>query len=348
MGSRKDVEIRGLTIGGSSPVRVESMIKTPLSDLEQCAAECEALAKEGCELIRVSLPDFALSENMKILNSRSSIPIMADIHFNHRLAIAALEAGCASIRINPGNMSDRKGTEDVIRLARSLGAVIRIGANGGSISKAQLEHTIGDRSAALAFAVDEQVNILRDCSFENIIISAKSSSVTETIRANSLLSQKYPYPIHIGITEAGAGTAGIIKGAAGISVMLAQGIGDTIRVSLTGPSVEEVKVGYRILGSLEIRERGYNLISCPTCGRKRIDVAKLVEEVKALLPDNIKDGTTIAVMGCEVNGPREAAGADLGIAGTPDGFVLFRKGRAVCNDTSDNLKKRLIEEIKKL
>lgn len=345
MGSRKIIDIKGLTIGGSSPVRVESMIKTPLSDLEECAAECTALAKEGCELIRVSLPDLALTENMKKLNSRSPVPIMADIHFNHKLAIAALESGCASIRINPGNMSDRKGTEDVIKLAQSLNAVIRIGANGGSISKAQLEHTKGDRAAALACAVEEQINILRECSFENIIISAKSSSVTETVRANSLLSQKYPYPVHIGITEAGFGTAGIIKGAAGISVMLAQGIGDTIRVSLTGPSIEEVKVGYHILGSLEIRRRGYNLISCPTCGRKRIDVAKLVKEVTSLLPENIKDGTTIAVMGCEVNGPREAACADIGIAGTPDGFVLFRKGKAVCNDTAENLKKRLLEEI---
>lgn len=348
MGSRKKVEIKGLTIGGSSPVRVESMIKTSLSVLEQCAAECEELAKDGCELVRVSLPDLALAENMKLLNSMSPIPIMADIHFNHKLAIAALEAGCPSIRINPGNMSDRKGTEDVIRLARSLGAVIRIGANGGSISKVQLEQTKGDRSAALAFAVDEQINILRDCSFDDIVISAKSSSVAETVRANYILSQKYPYPIHIGITEAGAGTAGIIKGTAGISVMLAQGIGDTIRVSLTGPSVEEVKIGYHILGSLETRKHGYSLISCPTCGRKRIDVARLVKEVTALLPENIKDGTTIAVMGCEVNGPREAAGADLGIAGTPDGFILFRKGRPVCNDTADNLKKRLIEEIKKL
>ena len=348
MGSRKKVDIKGLTIGGSSPVRVESMIKTPLYELEECAGECIALAKEGCELIRVSLPDITLSDNLRSLNSISPVPIMADIHFNHKLAIAALESGCASIRINPGNMSDRKGTKDVIRLAQSLGAVIRIGANGGSISNAQMEHTKGDRAAALAFAVDEQINILRECSFEDIIISAKSSSVAETVRANSLLSQKYPYPIHIGITEAGAGTAGIIKGAAGISVMLAQGIGDTVRVSLTGPSIEEVRVGYHILGSMEIRKRGYNLISCPTCGRKRIDVAELVKEVTALLPEDIKDGTTIAVMGCEVNGPREAACADLGIAGTPGGFVMFRRGIPVCSDSIDKLKKHLLEEINRI
>ncbi len=348
MGSRKRVEIKGLSIGGGSPVRVESMLKTPLSDIEGCVRECNVLSKEGCELIRASLPELDLFRQMKALNERSVVPIMADIHFNHRLAIAALESGCRSIRINPGNMSDKKGTEEVIRLANEVDAVIRIGANGGSISRAQLEHTGGDRAAALAFAVEEQLQILTGASFENIIISAKSSSVTETVRANSIISQKYPFPVHIGITEAGSGTPGIVKGAAGISLMLAQGIGDTIRVSLTGPSAEEVRVGYRILSSLEIRDRGYNIISCPTCGRKRIDVAEFVKEVTALLPEKIRDGTTIAVMGCEVNGPREAAGADLGIAGTPDGFVIFRKGKYVCNDTRENLKKRLTEEIRRL
>lgn len=348
MGSRNSVEIKGLLIGGASPVRVESMVKIPLSDTDGCLNECETLAKEGCELIRVSLPDIGLAPNMKVLNERSPIPIMADIHFNHKLAIAALESGCASIRINPGNMSDKKGTEDVIRLAQEMNSVIRIGANGGSVSRAQLEHAKGDRAAALAYAVEEQVQILLENSFENIIISAKSSSVTETVRANSILSQKYPFPVHIGITEAGSGTSGIVKGAAGISLMLAQGIGDTIRVSLTAPSVEEVRAGYRILGALEIRERGYSIISCPTCGRRRIDVARLINEVETLLPEGIRDGTTIAVMGCEVNGPKEAAGADIGIAGTPDGFVLFRKGKPVCNDIVKNLKKRLLEEIGRL
>ena len=348
MGSRESVEIKGLSIGGNSPVRVESMIKTPLSDTDGCADECAALASEGCELIRVSLPELGLAPNMKALNERSPVPLMADIHFNHRLAIAALGSGCASIRINPGNMSDKKGIEDVIRLAHEMSAVIRIGANGGSISGAQLEHAKGDRAAALAYAVEEQVRILLDNSFENIIISAKSSSVTETVRANSILSQKFPFPLHIGITEAGSGTSGIVKGAAGISLMLAQGIGDTIRVSLTGPSIDEVRVGYSILRALEIRQKGCSIISCPTCGRRRMDVVRLVEEVTSLLPEDIKDGTTLAVMGCEVNGPREAAGADLGIAGTPGGFVLFRKGVPVCNDTAENLKKRLIEEIGRL
>ncbi|NLX84495.1 MAG: flavodoxin-dependent (E)-4-hydroxy-3-methylbut-2-enyl-diphosphate synthase [Synergistaceae bacterium] len=347
MGSRKEVIIQGLSIGGNSPVRIESMIKTPLTDIEACAAECEALAKEGCELIRVSLPELALAKNMKELNSRSPIPIMADIHFNHKLALAALDSGCSSIRINPGNMSDKSGTVEVIKLAKEIGAVIRIGANGGSISNSQLEHTGGDRATALAYAVEQQLIILNECSFEDIIISAKSSSVRETIKANSILAQKYPFPIHIGITEAGFGTAGIIKGTAGISLMLAQGIGDTVRVSLTGPSVDEVKVGYQILGALEKRRRGYNLISCPTCGRKRIDVFKLVHEVTSLLPSDIKDGITIAVMGCEVNGPKEAASADLGIAGTPDGFVMFSRGKPVCNDTLNNLKERLLIEIER-
>ncbi len=348
MGSSKTVVIKGLSIGGGSPVRVESMIKTPLSDIYGCAEECTALAAEGCELIRVSLPDLSLAPNMKVLNERSPVPLMADIHFNHRLALAALGSGCASIRINPGNMSDKKGTEEVIRLARDMKAVIRIGANGGSLSRAQMQKSGGDRAAALACAVEEQLRILLDNSFEDIIISAKSSSVTETVRANSILSQKFPFPLHIGITEAGSGIPGAVKGAAGISLMLAQGIGDTIRVSLTGPSTDEVRVGYSILRALEIRHKGCSIISCPTCGRRRIDVVRLVEEVTSLLPKEIKDGTVIAVMGCEVNGPREAAGADLGIAGTPDGFVLFRKGVPVCNETAETLRKRLIEEIGRL
>lgn len=347
MGSRRTVDIKGLTIGGNSPVRVESMLKTPLSDQEGCAAECDDLRKAGCELIRVSFPDLSLAPSLAKLNDLSSVPLMADIHFNHKLAIAALESGCASIRINPGNMNDRKGLKDLVTLAGSLRAVIRIGANGGSISSKQLDIAAGDRAAALAYAVEEQLCLLADNSFDNVIISAKSSSVTETVRANSLLARKYPFPVHIGITEAGSGNAGIVKGASGISLMLAQGIGDTVRVSLTGPSPEEVRTAYQILGALEIRQRGYNIISCPTCGRKRIDVLKLVEEVVSLLPDDAADGTTVAVMGCEVNGPREAASADLGIAGTPDGFVMFRRGRHVCNDTLNNLKKRLLEELER-
>ncbi len=348
MGSARQVTIKGLAIGGGAPVRVESMLKTPLSDLKGCAAECGALFKEGCELVRVAFPDPGLAPQMKELNRISQIPVMADIHFSHKPAIAALEAGCPAIRINPGNMSGEKAIGEITDMAKSVGAVIRIGSNGGSLNNSQMKRAGGDRAAALALAVEDQLSLLAEASFEDIIISAKSSSVTETVRANAILSQKFPFPIHIGITEAGSGMSGLIKSASGIALMLAQGVGDTIRVSLTGPSPDEVRAGYSILSSLEIRKRGYNLISCPACGRRRLDVEGLVKEVVSLLPESIRDGTTIAVMGCEVNGPKEAAGADLGIAGTPDGFVIFTHGMPLCSDKHENLKRRLLEAIKGL
>ncbi len=341
MGSRRVVNIDGLEIGGNSPVRVESMLKTPLTNLEACRLEAETLYEEGCELVRVSFPDLSLAKNFSSLIDSVPIKIMADIHFNHKLAISALESGCKSIRINPGNMSDKSGLRDVIKLAQETGSVIRIGANGGSLNNAQLASAAGDRAAALVSAVDEQVNILNEEGFNSIIISAKSSSVPETLRANALLAQKYTYPMHIGITEAGSGISGIVKGASGIAAMLLQGIGDTIRVSLTAPGVEEVKAGYAILRALEMRTHGYNFISCPTCGRKRIDVAKLSELVMSNIPKNIRDGVTIAVMGCEVNGPKEAASADLGIAGTPDGYVMFSHGVHICSGKLESLESEL-------
>lgn len=348
MGSKKFVDIDGLTIGGNSPVRVESMLKTPLTDLEGCVSESRLLADEGCELVRVSLPDIALADNFASLVKKSHVTVMADIHFDHRLALAALECGCRAIRINPGNMSGEEGVIKVIKLAKEAGAVIRIGANGGSLNNRQLELAGGDRAAALVLAVEEQLKILLENGFDKVIISAKSSSVAETVRADTLLSQKYPFPLHIGITEAGGGLSGVVKGSVGIGVMLAQGIGDTIRVSLTAPGVEEVRTGYHILRALDIRKRGYNLISCPTCGRKRVDVAKLSAMVTELLPKGIKDGTTIAVMGCEVNGPREAAGAELGIAGTPDGFVMFRRGEHICSAPIERLGDELLKALEGL
>ena len=346
MGSRKIINIDGLKIGGHNPVRVESMLKTPLRDLDGCLQETDALLQNGCELARVSFPDMALTDNFRKLIANSKLRLMADIHFNYKLALAAIDAGCKAIRINPGNMSGQGAVKEVIKAAQQAGTVIRIGANGGSLNNMQLDKTKGDRGAALVLAVEEQLRILLDNAFERTIVSAKSTSVPETVRVNTLLSQKYPFPVHIGITEAGGGLPGVVKGAIGIGLMLSHGIGDTLRVSLTGPGVDEVKTGYDILRALELRKHGYNFISCPTCGRKRIDVAKLSDRVKNILPKDLPDGITIAVMGCEVNGPREAAGADLGIAGTPDGFVMFKHGEPVCSDTIDKLEDKLLQMIK--
>jgi (E)-4-hydroxy-3-methylbut-2-enyl-diphosphate synthase len=255
---------------------------------------------------------------------------MADIHFDPDIAIAAMKNGCRSVRINPGNMSTLKLAE-MIKAAKDLDVVIRIGANGGSLGNFHMQKANGDRSLALFYAVEEQAEILIGSGFDkNIILSAKSSNVPETIRANSLISKKYNYPMHIGITEAGFSAEGIVKGAVGIGIMLSGGIGDTLRVSLTDEPEEETRVGYAILNSLGIRERGVNIISCPTCGRRRIEVRELLKIIEPIIKE-IPEGVikNFAVMGCEVNGPREAKHADFGIAGTPAGVVVFRKGEII-------------------
>lgn len=336
MGSARSVTINGLKIGGGAPVRVESMLKSRLTDLVACLSETERLSDAGCELARVALPDISLAPAFASLVKSSRLTLMADIHFDHKLALAAIEAGCPSVRINPGNMSHEAGLKEVVAAAKANGVVIRIGANGGSLGNAQLGRCRGDRGAALVLAVEEQLRLLLDNDFSNIIISAKSSSIAETVRANLLLANKYPFPLHVGITEAGNGNSGVVKGAAGIALILAQGAGDTLRVSLTAPGEEEVETGYNILSALGLRSRGWELVSCPTCGRRRVEVAELVSRLKKILPPTAASGVTVAVMGCEVNGPKEAAGADFGVAGCPDGFIVFKKGAFVCRGAMDD------------
>ena len=326
MYSKRQVNINGLTIGGDAPVRVESMLKVSLDKHDEWLAQCERMISAGCEMARAALPDKKFAPDLKYLVANTKLTIMADIHFDPALAILAMEAGCRAIRINPGNMPlDR--LNDVIACAKSLGVVIRIGANGGSISQAQLDQAGGDRARGLFLAVCEQAELLLRNDFTNMILSAKSSSVRECIRANELIAEKYPdFPMHIGLTEAGPGDGGIVKGTACISGLLMRGIGDTLRVSLTDEPEREVRVGYEILKALELRKRGVNLISCPTCGRRRADVMRLVKVVEPML-ENLPDGVSVAVMGCEVNGPKEARHAQFGIAGTPGGALLFREGK---------------------
>ena len=334
--SIRSVSVGHLKIGGNNPVRVESMLKTPLDDLDGCALELHRLAKAGCEMVRVAFPDPSKAEALRILLSQAEIPLMADIHFNPDLAVLSLRSGVPAIRINPGNMGSPEALAEILQLANDRQAVIRIGANGGSLSGSQLAQAGGDRAKALVMAVEEQLEFLLKHRFENIILSAKSTSIPETVRANALLSERYPYPLHIGITEAGPGLRGVVKNAAGIGILLNQGIGDTIRVSVTGPSENEVETGFFILNAMEIRRRGFDLISCPTCGRRRIDVEALV---RRLIPSlaSLPDGFSVAVMGCEVNGPREAAHADLGISGSPNGFILFSHGKVIATARTDNL-----------
>jgi (E)-4-hydroxy-3-methylbut-2-enyl-diphosphate synthase len=324
------VIIQGLVIGGAAPVRVESMLKEPLTDIEACVSQCERLLLAGCEMARVALPDARLAQNLKELLKRTNLRLMADIHFDPDIAIAAMKNGCSSIRINPGNMPIFKLTE-MIKAAKDLNVVIRIGANGGSLGNSHVQKANGDRALALFYAVEEQAEILIENNFsENIILSAKSSNIPDTLRANSLISRKYDYPIHVGITEAGFDTEGLVKGAVGIGIMLSSGIGNTLRVSLTDDPEQEVRAGYAILNALEIRSHGINIISCPTCGRRRIEVRELLKVIAPLIKE-IPEGTikNFAVMGCEVNGPREAKHADFGIAGTPNGVAVFKKGEII-------------------
>ncbi|MDR1885971.1 MAG: flavodoxin-dependent (E)-4-hydroxy-3-methylbut-2-enyl-diphosphate synthase, partial [Synergistaceae bacterium] len=301
MGGCGSVTIGGLVFGGGAPVRVESMLKSRLDDTGACLEELDGLRGAGCELVRVAFPEANLRESLRALVSETKVPIMADIHFNHKLALEAMECGCGSIRINPGNMSGMEGLRSVIDAARANGVVIRIGANGGSLSGKQLAACEGNRAAALVLAVEEQLIPLMESGFSDIIISAKSSSVPETVLANTILSGRYQYPLHIGITEAGPGMDGAVKSASGLAILLAQGIGDTMRVSLTGDSRTEVEVAYMIQRSLGLRQRGVNLVSCPGCGRRRVEVVRLVETTRGIISRmaergaNLPDGLVVAV-----------------------------------------------------
>ncbi|MDY3868657.1 MAG: (E)-4-hydroxy-3-methylbut-2-enyl-diphosphate synthase [Pyramidobacter sp.] len=334
---KKTLRIGRLTIGAGAPVRVESMLKTRLDSFDDCMAQLTALKREGCELVRVAFPHAGLKGNLERLNQNSPVPLMADIHFDPALAEAAIEAGCPSIRINPGNMGRPERLERVISMAKERSVVIRIGANSGSINDAQLAKAGGDRGAALALAVGEQMEMLCSRGFSDIIVSAKSTNVQESLRANVLLQRRWgDFPFHIGITEAGSGSDGMIKSSCGLSVLLSSGIGDTMRVSLSQDPVDEVKTAYSILRALGLRHRGGQLISCPTCGRRQLEVAALIPRVQPLLSE-LPDGFTLAVMGCEVNGPREAAHAQLGVAGSPSGIVVFKEGKIVQRTDFDNV-----------
>lgn len=338
----KAVNIGTVSIGGDSPVRVESMLKTPLSDVDGGIKSLFILKDAGCELVRVAFPKKEDGDYLKILLKESPIPLMADIHFDPDLAEAALEMGFPSVRINPGNMGSPARLQRVVRISMERKAVIRIGANSGSVSARQLKDAGGDRAAALALAVEEQLRMLEDHGFTDIILSAKSTDVWETVKANQILHDKFgkDHPFHIGITESGSGTAGMTKSSVGLGIMLSRGIGDTIRVSLSDAPEREVQVGYDILKALELRHRGPTVISCPTCGRKKLDVVATLPVISDLL-DGLPDGFKVAVMGCEVNGPQEARHADAGVAGSVSGVVFFKKGEIVDRRPISELKKGL-------
>ncbi|MDD5455356.1 MAG: flavodoxin-dependent (E)-4-hydroxy-3-methylbut-2-enyl-diphosphate synthase [Candidatus Ratteibacteria bacterium] len=326
MSKSRVVKIAGLGIGGSNPVRVESMLKTPFSkDFSFIRKELKSLEKAGCELLRIAVPN---KESIPVINKikkATSIPLMADVHFSEEIALKVLDEGIDSIRINPGNMRI-DSIKKIARVAKAKKIPMRIGVNAASF-----KNPFGKDKRAVTKLVDilcKTVGEIEKEKFYDLIIGIKSSDVMTTILANELLAKKLSYPIHIGITEAGIGEDAIIKSAVGIGVLLSRGIGNTIRISLTDTSTKEVEVGYEILKALNLRNKGVEIISCPTCGRCKIDVKKIAEEIKRKT-SNIKESIAIAVMGCEVNGPGEAKEADIGIAGGRNCVILFKKGKII-------------------
>ncbi len=343
----KKVYFSDQPVGGNAPVSVQSMCNTKTADIKNTTAQIKDLEKAGCEIIRVAVPDEDSASALAEIKAGINIPLVADIHFDYKLALQSIEAGVDALRINPGNIGSDQKVKEVALAAKEAGIPIRVGSNSGSIEKELLNKYGGPTAEAMVESALRNVLILEENNFYDIIISLKSSSIFTTIEAYKLMAEKVDYPFHIGITEAGTPWRGTIKSAAGIASLLTQGLGDTLRVSLTGDPVEEVKVGWQILKSLELRRRGVEIISCPTCGRTEIDLIGLAEKVEkklALLDKNI----TVAVMGCAVNGPGEAKEADIGIAGGKEEGLIFKNGEIIKKVKEEELLDELIKEIKKL
>jgi len=339
----------GEVILGDGVIKVQSMTKTPTSDVSGVLAEIEELKKEGCEIVRVGIPSEKEVYNFKKIVEKSTLPVVADIHFNYEIAIKAMEYGAQKIRINPGNLGGEEKFKKVLEVAKYYDVPVRIGVNAGSISLDILERNNYNFAEAMVESALKWVRFAEREKFYNIVVSVKHSDVHETVKAYRLLSGVIPYPLHVGITEAGPPPEGIYKSVIGIGSLLIDGIGDTIRVSLTGSSVEEVRVAYQILESLGLRLRHIQIISCPMCARKRVDVEKLVNEFRdKIRRSNLENiPLKVAIMGCEVNGPGEARQADIGIAPGLKYSLLFKKGKIIKKVPNDKAIDFLIEEIKK-
>lgn len=323
----KQIQIGNIKIGGAAPISVQSMTNTDTRDIKSTLKQINNLAEAGCELVRLAILNAEAADAVKELKKSSPLPLIADIHFDYRLAIKCIENGIDALRINPGNIGKEEHTKKVVALAKTNNVPIRIGINAGSLEK-EIEKLDIPLAEKMVMSALRHVNILEDNNFDKIKISLKSSDVNTTIEAYRLMAQKVEYPLHLGVTEAGTYYGGIIKSAVGLGTLLAEGIGDTIRVSLTDSPVEEVKAGFQILKSLGLRKKGINFISCPTCGRTQINLIELAKEVEKRL-ENFNKPLTIAVMGCAVNGPGEAKHADYGIAGGIKEGYIFKKGEII-------------------
>lgn len=338
----KQISIGNVKIGGDAPISVQSMCNTDTRDVNATLTQINELADAGCEIIRLAILNKDAGEALKEIIKKSPIPVVADIHFDYRLAIQSINNGVSALRLNPGNIGKRENVEKVVKLAKQQNVPIRIGINAGSLEKSlkDLDISLPEK---LVMSAEGHIKILEDLDFDKIKVSLKSSDVVTTIEAYKLFSQKYDYPVHVGLTEAGTLKGGLVKSSVGIGSLLTQGIGDTIRVSLTENPVEEVYAGFAILKALNLRKKGVNFISCPTCGRTQIKLIELAKKVE----DRFKDldaNITIATMGCAVNGPGEASGADFGIAGGINEGYIFKKGEIIAR-VSEEL---LLDELEKV
>ena len=324
----RQLKLGPVRIGGGAPIVVQSMTNTDTRDVEVTLSQIKRLHNAGCEIVRVAVPDETAAKALRAIHDASPIPVIADIHFDYRLALTALEAGLEGLRINPGNIGERKNVEMVVDAAKARGAVIRVGVNSGSVEKRLLDQYGGPTPQAMVESALGHVRILEEHGFYDTKISIKSSSVLNTIECYRLLSQRCDYPLHLGVTEAGGVLRGAIKSSVGMGILLSEGIGDTLRVSLTAAPEEEMTVAWELLRALGLRRRGPEIISCPTCGRTEIDLIGLAQEVERRLSTETAP-IKVAVMGCVVNGPGEAREADLGMAGGRDKGIIFRKGEVI-------------------
>ena len=343
----KQIKVGAVPVGGGAPIAIQSMCNTKTADAAATVAQIHALEAAGCEIVRVAVPDMAAADTVGAIRRAIGIPLVADIHFDYKLALRCVEQGVDKIRINPGNIGSHDRVRAVADACREHGIPIRIGVNGGSLENDLLEKYGGVTAEALVESAMGHVHLLQACHFDDICLSVKCSSVPVNMKAYQMLSERTDYPLHLGVTEAGTPGMGIIKSAIGIGGLLCQGVGDTIRVSLTADPVEEIYAAKRILAAAGIRRMGPNLIACPTCGRTGYDMIPIAEEVERRLQGCTKP-ITVAVMGCVVNGPGEARAADVGIAGGQGEGLVFRRGEILYKVPQERLVDALMEEIEKL
>lgn len=344
----RTVRIGDVAIGGDNPIRIQSMCNTKTENVEATVAQIRALAAAGCEIIRVAVPNEAAALALKDIRRQIKLPLVADIHFDYRLALAAMENGADKIRINPGNIGEDWKLREVVNAANERNIPIRVGVNSGSLEKEILKKYGGVTAEGIVESALEKVGRIEELNYENLVISIKSSDVLMCIKAHELLADKTDYPLHIGITEAGTLLRGTVKSAVGLGVILYEGIGDTIRVSLTGDPLEEIKAAREILKSLGLRKGGVEVVSCPTCGRTEIDLIGLANQVEGLVERYSDLDVRVAVMGCVVNGPGEAREADFGVAGGKGAGVLIRKGEVIRTMPESELLPALEAELQRV